>query len=267
MTVGRALQDWEKGWFKLKNLVGFHFIKTGRFVWLPEKKGSYLRDISRGRFKVHESIADLDDCPACLYATSKAFPEKSHLDPFLFFIGWVIFQTRGDLDSANKILTRLYQIDKEFQDIDISISSGMCRWYLEKVIEAAIAVFQWKLTMLSEGFKTKIRQKAADMGYHSAIKNEENKLKRFQRSVDKKKGPDGTVPLRLIQRYLNLKIPPAIKKSGREEIRLLNKYRLARFLEGMAERGFLDIETGICRGIRKDQLHFRFSSPKKTRIK
>lgn len=249
MTVGEALRGWEVRWDELQKLTACHFDKkgTGRRVWTSKKKRNYLRDVP------HESM---DDRPACLYAAYKALDRKSRLDPYLFFIGWIIYKYKK---RADKIFSRLSRIDEGFRDLcEDKIAFKRSQGYLIKVIEAAIVVFKLKLTMLSEGWDIKVYQKAVAMGYQSAIKKEEEKFERFPRWVDKKKGPDGTVSLRSIQRHLN---PPAIKKSGSYKIGALTIafIMLLRFLEGTVERGFLDTETGICRGKRKDQLLFRFN--------
>jgi hypothetical protein len=257
MTVGKALRGWKKRWDELKNLTGATFddgtqLDFGRRVWTSKKKRNYLRFIPH----------DLDDSPACLYAIYKALDKKSRLDPYLFFIGWIIYKTGADWNSASGILSRLSEEDVGFQDVDENMGLAFKRGhrYLIKVIEAAIMVFKLKLIMLSEGWDIKVYQKAVAMGYQSAIKKEEKKIETFQRCVEKKKKSDGTVSLRNIQRCLNL---TAIEKSGRDEIEVLNKFgglntlRIIQFLEGMVKRGFLDPETGICKG--KNHLHFRFS--------
>jgi hypothetical protein len=246
MTVQKALQDIEKKWDELLEITGYWFDENRnimRRIGPPKKKRDYLRDI---RFK---SIDDLDDSAACLCAIYKVFNKKSRLNPYLFFIAWIRHKYKK---IADEIISHLDEIDAGFWDlqgadqIDFRIDQ-----YEKKVIKAVKTLSLLKRTMSSEGWKSKVYQKAVAMGYQSAIKKEEKKIETFQRCVEKKKESDGTVSLRNIQRCLNL---TAIEKSGRDEIEVLNKFgglntlRIIQFLEGMVKRGFLYAETEICKG-------------------
>lgn len=256
MTVDeKAFQDVKKKWDELQKRTRCDIDNNGggRRIWHTEKKRNYLRN-----------IPDPDDYPAYLYAIYKALDKKSRLDPYLFFIGWIIYKYNK---RAGEILSRLIEIDKGFKDI-IGDEVGFKRiqGYFIKVIEAAIAVVKLKLMMLSEGWDIKVYQKAVAMGYQSAIKKEEKKYESFQRRVNKKQETDETISLRSIERLLHWKPLRDRKGLSEREIMVLNALRLARFLEEMVKRGFLDPETGICKG-KKNQLYFRFSPPEKTCIK
>lgn len=272
MTVQKALQDIEKKWDELLEITDYWFDENTnimRRIWPPKKKRDYLRDIS------HKSIDDFDDGPACLYSICKAFAKKSRPNPYLFFIAWIRHKYKK---IADEIISHLDEIDAGFWDlqgadqIDFRIDQ-----YEKKVIKAVKMLSSLKRETSSKRWKSKVYQKAVAMGYQSAIKKGEKKIETFQRCVErcveKKKESDGTVSLRDIQRCLNLKPLAEIEKSARDEIEVFNKFgglntlRIIQFLEGMVKRGFLDRETGICKGKEKNRLRFRFSFPEKTCIK